>query len=105
MKFLKRFRSKANVGDEAPYPRTNAYVSTRSHQCSSYSGPDSTYKLSDKILQRVFAEVCPPSQDESYRSSEESFIDGGCALCDLRYLASCALVSRRWHNVAVAGAL
>jgi hypothetical protein len=52
------------------------------------------------ILQRIFALVCPHTQDETYESCEQSTIEDRCMLCDLRDLSHCARVSRRWRKVA-----
>jgi F-box-like len=52
------------------------------------------------MLQRIFIEVCPLTVDGTYDSSEESLVDYGCALCDVKDLAQCALVSRRWWSAA-----
>lgn len=53
------------------------------------------------ILRRIFAFVCPHSQDESYDNCEQSSIDDACMLCDLRDLAHCAGVSKRWRKEAL----
>ncbi|KAK5656336.1 hypothetical protein OQA88_4716 [Cercophora sp. LCS_1] len=54
-----------------------------------------------KILARIFAFVCPQSQDESYDNCEESSVDDTCMLCDLRDLAHCVNVSKAWRKVAI----
>ncbi|KAF2276491.1 uncharacterized protein EI97DRAFT_450308 [Westerdykella ornata] len=66
---------------------------------STYNGPDCTARLDDKILRRIFEEVCPHAMDESFDSSEESGNDG-CMTCDMRDLAHCALTKRQWYSVA-----
>ncbi|PNY26074.1 Uncharacterized protein TCAP_03989 [Tolypocladium capitatum] len=53
------------------------------------------------VLRRIFAFVCPHSQDESYETCEESANDVGCMLCDLRDLSHCAQVSRSWRASAM----
>lgn len=98
MKFLKHIRSKSKVKEREKEREKEArgYAS----QYAPCYGRDSTARLPPAILQRIFIEVCPLTVDDSYDSSEESLIDYGCALCDLKDLAQCALVSRRWWNVA-----
>jgi F-box-like len=90
MKFLKGFKSKSkNKGasesqarsDQAP-PRT-----------------DVTKKLSPPILELIFNLVCPHTQDDSYESCEQSATEDACMLCDLRDLAHCAQVCRRWRKL------
>ena len=53
-----------------------------------------------KVLDTIFAWVCPHTQDCSYTSCEDSLFDNGCSLCDMKALAQCALVCRRWSVVA-----
>ncbi|KAH6626411.1 hypothetical protein B0J18DRAFT_140353 [Chaetomium sp. MPI-SDFR-AT-0129] len=53
------------------------------------------------VYERIFAFVCPHSQDETYSTCEQSSIDDGCMLCDLRDLARCVAVCRRWKEEAV----
>ncbi|KAJ5104340.1 hypothetical protein NUU61_001687 [Penicillium alfredii] len=59
------------------------------------NGRDYTRKLPRPLLARIFALVCPHTVDNSYSTSEESMTDG-CMLCDMRDLAHCALVCKRW---------
>lgn len=61
---------------------------------------DLTRRLPDPVLARIFAFVCPHAVDASYDTSEESMTEDGCMLCDMRDLAHCTLVSRRWYPVA-----
>ncbi|KAL4782779.1 hypothetical protein BJX76DRAFT_277895 [Aspergillus varians] len=57
-------------------------------------------RLPDPVLARILSFVCPHATDSSYDTSEESMTEDGCMLCDMRDLAHCALVSRRWYTVA-----
>jgi hypothetical protein len=57
-------------------------------------------QLPTAVLQCIFGYVCPHSQDESYESCEGSAVEDTCPLCDLRDLAHCAQVSRRWRQTA-----
>jgi hypothetical protein len=61
---------------------------------------DLTKHLPNPVLARIFAFVCPHAVDSSYDSSEESMTEDGCMLCDMRDLAHCTLVSKRWYPVA-----
>lgn len=97
MKFLKHIRSRSKVKDKDKHnARGNGYAP----QYSLTPGKDPTARLPPAILQRIFIEVCPLTVDDTYDSSEESLVDYGCALCDVKELAQCALVSRKWWSVA-----
>ncbi|KAL4923363.1 F-box domain protein [Aspergillus undulatus] len=61
---------------------------------------DLTEKLPPPVLARIFSFVCPHAVDSSYDTSEESMTQDGCMLCDMRDLAHCAVVCRRWYPVA-----
>ncbi len=101
MKFLKHIRSKSKVKErEKEREKDRAHSQGYAPQYAPCYGRDRTARLPSAILQRIFIEVCPLTGDHSYDSSEESLIDYGCALCDLKDLAQCALVSRKWWNVA-----
>ncbi|KAI9880869.1 MAG: hypothetical protein M1830_010464 [Pleopsidium flavum] len=100
MKFLKHMRSKSrlkNNGVEAqiynhhvpPAPATNRP-----------SGHDGSARLPAALLEKIFSYICPHTRDNTYNSSEESMMDDGCMLCEMRDLAQCALVCRQWAEVA-----
>lgn len=72
------------------------------HYAPPIPGHDFTQRLPPLVLSKIFAEVCPHALDDSYNSSEESMTEDGCMLCDMRDLAHCALVCRRWHHEAQA---
>ena len=57
-------------------------------------------RLPAPLLERVFAFVCPHARDETYETCELSAVEDTCMLCDLRDLAHCAQVSRRWRKLA-----
>ncbi|KAL2122371.1 hypothetical protein VTJ04DRAFT_2826 [Mycothermus thermophilus] len=52
------------------------------------------------IYERIFAFVCPHTRDESYATCEQSSVEDTCMLCDLRDLAHCVAVCRRWRTEA-----
>lgn len=52
------------------------------------------------VLERIFAFVCPHTQDCSYETQEQSSIEDACMLCDLRDLSHCIQVNRRWCKTA-----
>ncbi|CAK7209269.1 hypothetical protein SEUCBS140593_000440 [Sporothrix eucalyptigena] len=56
--------------------------------------------LPETVLARIFTFVCPHSQDRTYEKCEDSSFGEGCMLCDMRDLAHCAQVCRRWRPVA-----
>jgi hypothetical protein len=53
------------------------------------------------VFERIFTFVCPHSRDETYVTCEQSSVEDGCMLCDLRDLARCVAVCRRWKTEAV----
>lgn len=53
------------------------------------------------VLSRIFAFVCPHTQDESYESCEQSAAEDTCMLCDLRDLAHAGMVQKSWRAVAI----
>ncbi|KAI5792900.1 hypothetical protein FPQ18DRAFT_367233 [Pyronema domesticum] len=57
-------------------------------------------RLPDNVLDRIFTFVCPHATDHSYLSAEETATEAGCMLCDMRDLARCGTVNRRWHRIA-----
>ena len=59
-------------------------------------------RVPTSVLKRIFGFVCPHSGDETYDTCEESALEEGCMLCDLRDLARCAQVSTQWKSVAKA---
>lgn len=52
------------------------------------------------VLERIFAFVCPHTQDCSYETQEQSSLEDACMLCDLRDLSHCIQVNRRWCKTA-----
>lgn len=52
------------------------------------------------VLERIFAFVCPHTQDFSYETQEQSSLEDACMLCDLRDLSHCVQVNRRWSKAA-----
>lgn len=110
MKFFRRSKKKdpllsppaggprrgSNTHDEPVFrPLRNVYEpppTLRSARLLGYLGPD--------VLERIFAAVCPQSLDESYETCEQSFIEDACMLCDVRDLAHCAAVCKRWRDSA-----
>ncbi|KAI0999477.1 hypothetical protein K3495_g8718 [Podosphaera aphanis] len=57
-------------------------------------------KLPPQILARIFSEICPHSQDDSYESCELSARVDTCMLCDLRDLSHCTQVNRQWREIS-----
>ena len=97
MKFLQHIRSKSRLknGDEAHLYGYGA-SNLDSYLLQNSKGPDATARLPLKLLTEIFSYVCPHVRDDNYLSLEESMRDGGCMLCDMRDLAQCAFVSRRF---------
>ncbi|EED17775.1 F-box domain protein [Talaromyces stipitatus ATCC 10500] len=92
----KRFRA------SSLFNSNSSRATSRTSPLSSYSSSssDPTKRLSADVLARIFYYVCPHTLDESYNSSEESITEDGCMLCDMRDLACCALVNKKWCKSA-----
>lgn len=58
-------------------------------------------QLPGPVLERIFAFVCPHTQDSTYETQEQSSIEDACMLCDLRDLAYCLLVCKAWRAAGV----
>jgi hypothetical protein len=85
-----------------------AWNSTHSALAYAQHPPPSRYSahlvslLPPELLERVFAFVCPHTQDETYETCERSAAEATtCALCDTRDLARCAITSKRWRASAI----
>lgn len=57
--------------------------------------------LPPHVLESIFAFVCPHATDKSYQTCEESGTEDACMLCDLRDLAHCVAVCKKWRTEAV----
>jgi hypothetical protein len=53
------------------------------------------------VFERIFTYVCPHTRDETYETCEQSSVEDGCMLCDLRDLAHCVAVCKKWRIEAV----
>ncbi|WPH03732.1 Hypothetical protein R9X50_00661500 [Acrodontium crateriforme] len=93
MGLLKHLRSRSRLKDSPQSPPQYSYYSPN-------GSIDHVSRLPSKVLDNIFTYVCPHVQDQSYESSERSQIGDGCMLCDLRDLANCARVCRRWYTSA-----
>lgn len=98
MGFLKHLRSKSRLNQDAHSPQ-NSPGAQRSANQARY-GRDFTVNLPNQVLEKIFIEICPHSQDETYEPSERSAVGDGCMLCDLRDLAKSAQVCRKWYSIA-----
>jgi len=106
MKLLGHIRSKSRLKNEEPQAQAQAYYHGHTDSQPAYRSRIANYnptaQLPQKIFREIFTAVCPHSRDESYLSSEDSMLDGGCMLCDLRDLSHCAMVNRQWAGPALA---
>ncbi|KAL8973036.1 MAG: hypothetical protein Q9183_000204 [Haloplaca sp. 2 TL-2023] len=102
-----RSKSRLKNDDE---PRSDGYRNPAAFSPRNKSGRDSTSRLPLKLLSNILSHICPHAGDDNFLPLEESMRDGGCMLCDMRDLAQCALVSRRflvatqtilYHNVRI----
>jgi hypothetical protein len=99
MRLLGHRRSRSKLKNQPP--EAAIYAPPRRDVRISYQSISNVAaKLPLRVLQRIFTFVCPHVQDETYTTSEESMIENGCMLCDLRDLASCGRVCRLWFNSA-----
>ncbi len=99
MKFLKKLRSRSHGKEQAEdEARSDLARNVPSYQTPPWT--DLINKLPAPILERIFCSVCPHSQDATYESCEQSAIEDACMLCDMRDLAHCTRVSRRWRKLA-----
>lgn len=80
----------------------------RSYSQPTHLGPRPTHtsaavlaRFPEAVFARIFTFVCPHSRDETYATCEQSAVEDGCMLCDLRDLARCVAVCRRWKTEAV----
>ena len=100
MKFLNHIRSRSRLKNEQPQANTYHYHDGGPQPYYRSRTPNPTANLPEEIFKEIFAAVCPHSQDETYLSSGDSMLDGGCMLCDLRDLSHCAMVNREWAGPA-----
>lgn len=83
------------------HSRAGNVATSYDHLCldshHTFAALDLTKKLPRPLLARIFTYVCPHTIDSSYDTSEESMTEDGCMLCDMRDLAHCAVVCKRWY--------
>ncbi|KAK5747162.1 hypothetical protein LTR17_000296 [Elasticomyces elasticus] len=100
MGLLKHLRSKSRLTSSGPTPTTSTFP-LPNHQQQPYRGPNQIARLPDPVLERLFQHLCPHTLDYTYVPSEQSQLNSdGCPLCDLRDLAHCASVCRRWYTIS-----
>ncbi|KAI1963868.1 hypothetical protein LOZ58_001728 [Ophidiomyces ophidiicola] len=102
MGFLKRMRQKVRGSGKAKKDApTDVYQQEFQLQYRlNRQTQDYTKNLPLKVFYNIFTYVCPHSADDSLTPLEESIAGDGCMLCDMRNLAQCALVCRKWYGVA-----
>ncbi|KAL8819176.1 MAG: hypothetical protein Q9223_002329 [Gallowayella weberi] len=109
MKFLQHIRSRSRLKNDDD-AQAYEYKTFAAYSPRNRTGRDSISRLPLKLLTKILSNICPHACDDNYLSLEESMHDGGCMLCDMRDLAHCALVSRRflvttqtvlYHNVRI----
>jgi hypothetical protein len=55
------------------------------------------HDLPTPLMLRIFAFVCPHTQDDTYETCEQSAIEDSCMLCDLRDLAHAGMACKKWR--------
>lgn len=98
---------KRDVAGDFPHPSFGGGGGGQSHFGRQLSRPPASgapaaglLQIPDTVLERIFAFVCPHTQDETYEKCEDSSVEDACMLCDLRDLARCVKVCRRWRRPA-----
>lgn len=82
-------------------PRYHSQSGGRSQPTPTCASAALLSRFPETILERIFTFVCPHSRDETYATCEQSSVEDGCGLCDLRDLAHCVAVCRRWKGEAI----
>lgn len=106
MRWFKRKKPKAKLSRNDDTTSVGDY-DRRANGLANYRTPPTVpvsrktlERLPVAILERIFAFVCPHTQDESYESCEQSAVEDTCMLCDLRDLSHCAQASKNWRIAA-----
>lgn len=99
MGFLKHIRSRSGL-KSAEDTKSYTHHATERILLRNWTRPNPTAGFSALLLEELLSWVCPHSRDDTYESCEDSMVDGGCMLCDMRDLAQCALVNRQWSGAA-----
>lgn len=100
MRFLKHIRSRSKLKSNGAEAQVYTHHAPPTFAATGSSGLDVSATLPTPVLERILTYICPHTRDSTYESSEESVMGDGCMLCDMRDLAQCALVCRRWAEVA-----
>lgn len=96
MKFLSHIRSKSKLKSNADEAQAYYQDAPEPKYRQNWGVRNQTAKLPARLLGEILTYLCPHTIDDTYTASEESMVDGGCMLCDMRDLAQCALVNRQW---------
>lgn len=99
MGFLKHIRSRSRLksGDDS---KSFLHHVTERIQPPSWKTLNPTAEFPAALVEELLSWVCPHTRDDTYQSCEDSMVDGGCMLCDMRDLAQCASVNRQWFGAA-----
>lgn len=99
MGFLKHIRSRSRL-KSAHDNKTFPHYATVKESTPGWKSPNPTAHFTAALLEELLSWVCPHARDDTYESCEDSMVDGGCMLCDMRDLSQCALVNRQWSAAA-----
>ncbi len=98
MKFLDHIRPKPRSKSTNKYDYTPPRQGQRSNISTPRFAANPTAQFPATLLEKLLRYACP--HDDNYNSCEDSTVDGGCMLCNLKDLSQCALVSRQWSGAA-----
>ena len=99
MKFLKRIRSKSRLKNNGEHQISQS-IPDKSAAFDTNFPFNPTDGFPQQLLEELLSYVCPHAQGGIFCVEEDSLVDRGCALCDMRDLARCAVVNRQWCGAA-----
>jgi hypothetical protein len=96
-------KTKSHHGSSPQYSGSGGAAARRAsvfRPMATHASAATLLNLDPAILRRIFALVCRHATDETYETCEQSAIEDACMLCDLRDLAHCVAVCKKWRDEA-----